>query len=882
MVVVVASALWLTALPVAQADAPGAPAPTVLRTMAAVDANTLTADVVRGRSVRRSAPMKAPIAFSMLGFRAPSDTHLRVRTSVDGLTWQPWQELEEISEDEGPDPESEEPTVNSRGAVPTVPMWTGAARWLQFEATGLARGAVVPVVIDSLGQGRALPLRMWDALREAWAQSWQGRPARAAAGQPTIVSRAQWGADESLRSGQPTYSRRVRLGFVHHTVNANSYSQEEAPALLRGIYRYHTQSLGWKDLGYQFLVDRFGTIYEGRAGGIDRPVLGAQASGFNTSTFGVASIGTHNTVGPTPQAVESIAQVIAWKFDIHHIDVAGSVELESRGSTRFPDGHMVRLPTVSGHRAVSNTSCPGQSLDSLLPAIRHRVLELGGATILDHDAAPLRVTVAEGRVLDAPVQFSARLRPAGEWTLRVTEPGGRAVYETEGSGTQVAASWTPPFGTPRGRYTWTISSAGRTDASDYVDIVPPVIREARSTPNVVRGGKDSGFAPLRITATLWSGANWDLAISDPQGTVVQRASGIGAQFAYDWAGRSGLEPGRYTWRLLADDAAPELGSVEVLWPVLARAGVAADAIGGAVALSALTFAPGEARSAVLARADVFADAMVGGPLAGTQGPVLLTSSGSLDERVRAELQRVLPDGSTVYLLGGDAALSPAIASALATRWRVVRLSGAGRTQTAARVADEVFTRTGSRRALIARAGPDSAAPWADALAGGAYGAWAGVPVLLTDRDDLSPAAASALERHFVNEAIVLGGPSAISDQILNQLPAPRRIFGQDRAGTATAIAEQLWGRRAAGANDVVIAANGYANDGWVLALAASPLAARRMAPLLLLTRDELPASTRAYLDGLTYSAANAASGWMLGSESSIGAAAADELLRRLQ
>ena len=867
LVVLVTGALAFAGLP--ETAAAAAPAPTVLRTMSALA--PLDADTSRAA--------EAPVPFTMVGFTAPAGAELRVRVSADGERWTDWAHVELLPPDEGPDPGSHEPAIPAGGLVPTEPVWTGAARWLQVDVEGAEPDEVVPTVIDTLGQTRSLPGRMWDAVRAAW------RPAAAEAitTAPAIVSRAGWGADESLRSGSPSYSRRIRAGFVHHTVNANTYTQAEAAGLVRGIYRYHTQSLGWDDIGYNFLVDRFGTVYEGRAGGADRPVIGAHAGGFNTSTFGVSSLGTHTTAGPGAEALESIARMIAWKFDLHHVDVAGAAVLTSRGSTRFAEGQQVRLATVSGHRAVSETSCPGQALENLLPAIRHRVLQLGGDMILDHEASPLRLRVARGRAVDGGVRFSARLRPAGQWDLELRDPAGAVVHEASGEGEAVSSSWTPPPASPLGRYQWRVTSPGRRTAEEHVDLVPPVIENARAGSGVARGGKDAGFEqPVGFTATLWAGAVWTLTVTDPSGALVHQAAGTGPQLASSWAGRPGLAPGRYAWRMEADDAPPVTGSFEVLWPVLARTAVEPDAVAESTAMSRATFAAGQARHVVLARADLFADAMAGGPLAGREGPVLLTGKDRLDPRVDAELERVLPRGGRVYVLGGEGAVAPAVADAMRTRWQVIRLAGPGRVETAVSVADWILRERPQPRILVARAGPDSAVPWADALAGGAYGAWAGVPVLLTDSGQLPLRVEEFLRRHAVRESIVLGGPAAISDAVAARLPGARRVYGADRAGTAAAVAEQLWGRSAGRDGDRVVVANGYTAGAWTLPLTAAPLAARSDAPLLLVTRDTVPPSTLAHLDRLAYGATRTAGGWLLGGEDRVGQAAMDEVLRRLQ
>ena len=126
--------------------------------------------------------------------------------------------------------------------------------------------------------------------------------AAAVTGRPAILTRADWGADESLRlhacpSG-PTYSKTIKIGFVHHTVSSNDYSAAEVPAMIRAFYAYHVEGNGWCDVGYNFLVDRFGRIWEGRYGGIDKAVIGSHTGGFNNDSFGVAMIGDFSAVTP--------------------------------------------------------------------------------------------------------------------------------------------------------------------------------------------------------------------------------------------------------------------------------------------------------------------------------------------------------------------------------------------------------------------------------------------------------------------------------------------------------------------------------------------------------------------------------------------------------
>lgn len=209
----------------------------------------------------------------------------------------------------------------------------------------------------------------------------------AALAQPGIISRAGWGADESLRGCTPDYSREVVSAAVHHTASTNGYSADAVPGIIRGFYAYHTRpesagGRGWCDIGYNFLVDQYGRIFEGRAGGITSTVVGVHTGGFNSRTIGVAAIGDFSSYGPSAQLAESISQLIAWKFAVHRIPANASVTMVSGGgASRYPAGTVVTFNTIYGHRDAALTSCPGQSLYDLLPAIRNRVAALANATV---------------------------------------------------------------------------------------------------------------------------------------------------------------------------------------------------------------------------------------------------------------------------------------------------------------------------------------------------------------------------------------------------------------------------------------------------------------------------------------------------------------------
>lgn len=257
--------------------------------------------------------------------------------------------------------------------------------------------------------------------------------------------------------------------------------------------------------------------------------------------------------------------------------------------------------------------------------------------------------------------------------------------------------------------------------------------------------------------------------------------------------------------------------------------------------------------AVLARADVFADALGGSALAGDDAPVLFTPGpGAAGDPVvhpatRAELDRVLAPGATIYLLGGDQAVGPAAWSELAADgYDVRRLGGASRYQTAALVAREAAVRHGAPAEVLLARGD----AWYDAIAGGAYAAATGAPIVLTPGDALDPTAAALLAELPGARVVALGGPAALSDAVVIAAGA-ERVAGPDRTATAVEIARRLWGRTAANPGDRFVVVPGYADAGWAYALAHVTHSAQASAPQLLVG-DDLPGVVADYLGGLGY------------------------------
>jgi N-acetylmuramoyl-L-alanine amidase/FG-GAP-like repeat len=266
----------------------------------------------------------------------------QIRT-LTGATWSQWQSFD-VDEADGPDP-AEAAAAATNGTSPYVV--TGASK---FEVRSLTTNPTAPT---------AAKVQVVDPGDSA-ADSAQPAPgsAAAAAAKPAVFSRASWGADERIRRAAPEYGQ-VQFGFVHHTDSSNTYTASQVPAMIRGIYAYHVKGQGWNDIGYNFLVDRFGRTWEGRFGGMDRAVIGAQTLNYNSWSMGVSAIGNFDTTAVPQVMTNAFKRIFAWKFSLSGIPATGTVFANNKYFQR-----------VSGHRDGFATGCPGARLYAKLAEIR--------------------------------------------------------------------------------------------------------------------------------------------------------------------------------------------------------------------------------------------------------------------------------------------------------------------------------------------------------------------------------------------------------------------------------------------------------------------------------------------------------------------------------
>jgi hypothetical protein len=231
---------------------------------------------------------------------------------------------------------------------------------------------------------------------------------------PVIYSRAQWGANENLRDKSSLRYGTIKTGFIHHTVNANSYTADQVPALIRGIYAYHTQTRGWSDIGYNFLVDRFGRIWEGRYGGVDRPVVGAHTLGYNEYSFAMSAIGNFEIARPPQAVLDAYARLFAWKLSLSDIR-ADATRLWVKD--RY-------LQAINGHRDVGQTACPGKYLYAKIPSIRVATQAIQDAAQTPPDPVTLPMIPAPAGV-PSPTQAPAAAagQPAMSFPSRLSVAG---------------------------------------------------------------------------------------------------------------------------------------------------------------------------------------------------------------------------------------------------------------------------------------------------------------------------------------------------------------------------------------------------------------------------------------------------------------------------
>lgn len=419
---------------------PGAAAPeTVLRAVA-VEAGSLVPraagptvalapdGAVRATTAARTAPVPvcSPIWFDGVALTwdqaAGHAVSARVATSSDGRSYG---RGVFVDAEGGADPGTPEYRPSQQGSSY---LWTGGSRCARF-SMGLPKGARVSNVrvlfINSSGTAAGPGTGPNDAgpvAVGAPAGPFAPSPAEALTRRPRFITRDQWGADPELMNCTPLVAGVLKMGFVHHTAGTNSYTREQADDVVRGVYAYHTNGRGWCDIGYNFLVDRFGDVFEGRSGGVTNNVIGAAQMGFNTGAVSVSMVGIFDAAPPPEAALRALERVLAWRLDVGHVNPSARTVMVSAGgdTTKYAAGATVRLPTISGHRDTGITACPGQSLYALLPRIRSDVAAMGLPKIYKPTLSTTSIVIGQ----PADVRIRAKGSTSMTWTVTIMDPAG--------------------------------------------------------------------------------------------------------------------------------------------------------------------------------------------------------------------------------------------------------------------------------------------------------------------------------------------------------------------------------------------------------------------------------------------------------------------------
>ncbi|MCV7283599.1 LGFP repeat-containing protein [Mycolicibacterium flavescens] len=388
--------------------------------------------------------------FSMVALTAQdlTGTSARVRAKKADGSWGPWYDAEPMEgvgpQDAGPGLRGTEPVFVGRTTTVQIavirPPGTPAPAAPKPATKAPDLGYVPANVEQPVGQNLnavliSPPQAPVDTLPVPSAVNAPGQP-------PNIIARPQWGADESMRCG-PQYDVGIRAGIVHHTAGSNEYAPEDSAGIVRSIYEYHTRTLGWCDIAYNALVDKYGQVFEGRAGGITRPVEGAHTGGFNRNTWGVAMMGNFEVVPPTPIQARTTGRLLGWRLGMDRIDPRGQAVLPSAGGSfsKFPVGATPTLPAIFTHRDVGVTECPGNAAYALMDHIRDIAARFNHPPGPDDLAESLRGGAIFARweamgAMNSPLGRPTSLEAAGDRDARYVTFENGAVYWSPNSGAQ--------------------------------------------------------------------------------------------------------------------------------------------------------------------------------------------------------------------------------------------------------------------------------------------------------------------------------------------------------------------------------------------------------------------------------------------------------------
>ncbi len=438
-----------------------------------------------------SRPIAVGRRFVMAGveWRGPGTGRIELRARRAGGTWSPWAPASV----RGHGPDRPAPASVHAGE----PVWFGPSDELQVRASQPVTGVRIQFVAAAAVASQPAGATVRTARAAALPLAQPVLPA--GAGQPPIIARTAWAGRRHPPAAGPFYGA-VDLAIVHHSDNPNGYSAGQVPAMILGIYLFHRYTRGWNDIGYNFVIDAFGRIWEARAGGIDEPVLGAQAGGFNEVSTGVCLLGAFTARLPSPAAMDALERLLAWKLSLHGVPALGRARVTAGPGAAaygvYRAGERITVPRIAGHRQVDSTDCPGTDLYAQLPAVRTRVTGLAGV--------PMQLTLLVDRTVVAPntpVTLSGTLSrlggpPLAGAPVQVQTVGGvgrETTFATVATGAD--GSWTATLTPARSVVVRALHAEAPAVVSDvvYVGVTPVITLDLVSR------------SPLRVAGTIQPG-----------------------------------------------------------------------------------------------------------------------------------------------------------------------------------------------------------------------------------------------------------------------------------------------------------------------------------------------------------------------------------------
>jgi len=807
--------------------------------------------------------------FTMIGVTwtgtGPSEIWFRV-DGVDG-PWTAWEALE-VSDAETPDPGTAEADRQHRGSEP---LYVGSKGRIQFRFPGGGYSDLEAVLIDGTAAEAAPVAEFSEQLSTDLSGSIPGQPA--------IRPRSDWDPYSQCPPRETPEEIQPEIAIIHHTGIHNSYTESAVPGILLGYCLYHRNTRGFDDIAYNLLVDRFGTIWEGRAGGIDRAIRGGHAAGFSSYSTGIALIGNYTSSSVGWRQRSALEQLLAWKLGIHNIDPLAVAEVISMGSDKYDEGVPVTLNAISGHRDVKYTACPGIYAYNALPDIRSSVAAVWRAPAPDfydhpvvgdldgdgdeeglvyrrsdgswwlHDggASALALDGPDGGVVDGSISVDLD----GDGSDEIVVRSGASVKIIDASGGVLVSSGGGSLGSAGD---WAMHSVDvDADGREEVAFV-----DGAGTVRILDEGSVAAWGSIgpghesTMAGDFDGDGRDDLAGMRSTGVVdVALSTGSGFGSATRW-GDAGPD-GAWVFALAGDldgdgdDDVAAYRSSDETWYALRSTGTA---LANMRPVATPTLAHWSEAFVYDYENDGVAEVVALNAYAGTWhigrfdgvSPHFTTLE---DSPYRTTVQRNASGMGTSFLswygrefswiktdlgygVGGEADATD-------------RLYGASRYDTAARVsadsfaaADVVFVGTGEK--------------YPDALTGGAAASLLGVPMLITAPTSLPASTRAEIQRLGPDQIVLLGGTAAVAATVEAQLAAlaPNgvvRIGGADRYETAALVSRRFY---TPGVETVYVATGMNFPD----ALAGVPGADRVGAPILLTRTDSVPAPTMAEIDRL--------------------------------